>query len=74
MRKENIPKVAPLIRDHIVWQAFLALIEFEKKKCVDKLEGKLSQEDLVRLNAEYSLLNRLSRARDVWLNVEIEDK
>lgn len=74
MRKENVPKVAPLIKDSVVWQAFLALIEFEKTKVMKRLEGAVSQEDLIRLNAEYMLLARLSRARDVWLNVEIEDR
>lgn len=62
-------KVAPLVNPN-AWQAFLALIEYEEQNCIKKLVGEKPAESLIRINAEYNLLQKLKKVRDTYLSHE----
>lgn len=63
-------EIAPLVRDKMVWDAFVAALNFERDKIVNKLRSEMTTEALIRLNAEYALIERLKGARDTWLRWE----
>lgn len=62
--------ITPLIKDKIAWDAFMALLEHEESKCADKLSGKQNSEELIRINAEFMLIQKLKKARDNWISME----
>ena len=53
-----------IIREHQVWNAFLAILEEEEKKIYAQLTAMKEADQLVRLNAELVLLNRLKSTRN----------
>ena len=62
--------IAPLISNMTAWNAFLALIDHEKEKITHKLKITVPTEELIRLNAEYTLLEKLTRTRETLINIE----
>lgn len=66
----NPNKVAALIKDSNAWDAFIALLDHHQYKIVKGLEGKVDTEELIRINAEYRLIERLRKAREDWLRIE----
>lgn len=70
MNKKFINELSPLIKDSQSWTAFLCLMDHQINKTINKLEGKPSTEDLIRINAEYNLLQLLKKQRDIIINAE----
>ena len=70
MTVKDLNKVAGLIKDIRAWEAFLHVLDMEEAKLVGKLISDLSTEELLRLNAEYKLIQRLRKTRDTWLSME----
>lgn len=70
MTVKDLNKVAGLIKDIRAWEAFLHVLDMEEAKLVGKLISDLTAEELIRLNAEYKLIQRLRKTRDTWLSME----
>ena len=66
----NPNKLAALIKDFNAWEAFVALIDHHQAKILKKLEAINSSDELIRINAEYRLLEELRKARERWLDIE----
>jgi hypothetical protein len=66
----NPNKVAALIKDINAWNAFIALLDHHQYKCIRKLDSIADTEELIRINAEYRLIERLRKAREDWLAIE----
>ncbi len=66
----NPNKIAPLIKDYAAWEAFIALLDHEQAKCIKKLQTVQDPNELIRINAEYRLIEQLRKARDNWLDIE----
>lgn len=72
MNKQFIASILPIIRDKQVWDAFVSILDYEEQKIVDKLKGPKPQEDLIRINAEYTLIQNMKKLRDNCINAELE--
>ena len=68
--KQEVGKVAPLYRDAIPYNAFLALLSHEEARLYKKMLGTPSAEDLIRTSAQLTLLDNLKRTRERYLDIE----
>jgi len=73
MDKMYFNAVAPLVKNMEAWKAFLVLLEHQKSLVLKQLIGKPNAEEALRLSAEYSMLERLSRQQDIIINAEKMD-
>lgn len=72
MDKRFLTEIIPIIRDKRTWDAFLAVLVYEENKVITKLKGPQVAEELIRINAQYTLLQNLKKLRDNALNAERE--
>jgi hypothetical protein len=68
--KKYLNAVNPITKNYDAWQAFLTVINWEIKLLAAKLQFPLQSDELVRINAQISLLHRLTQLRDTILQVE----
>lgn len=65
MDKKYLNDISPIIKDKPVWEAFIILIEYEQKKIIDKLNSEyIPAEALIRINAQFYILEKLKKIRD----------
>lgn len=72
MDKQYLNSIAPIIKDKIVWDAFLAILAFEEGKVIAKLRGPQEVNELIRINSQYSFIQHLKNTRANCLNSERE--
>lgn len=72
MDRKFLQAISPLIKDKLSWDAFMAVLEYEEKKTIDKLVGPKEFEELVRINATYTFIQHLKRLRENCLDAEHE--
>jgi hypothetical protein len=72
MDRKFLQDISPLIKDKLSWDAFVALLEYEEKKTIDRLVGPKEFEELVRINATYTFIQHLKKLREIALDAEHE--
>lgn len=61
---DYLNKISPIIREKIIWDAFVVLMEHEESELVTLLYSNKSSDELIRINAKLTLLEKLKRYRD----------
>ncbi len=74
MDRKYLSSIAIIIKDKFTWDAFLAILAYEEGKIVAKLKGPKQAEELIRINAEYNLIQHMKNLRDNATNAEQEFK
>jgi len=72
MDKKYLNSIAIIIKDKFAWDAFLAILAYEEGKIIAKLKGPKEPNDLIRINAEYSLIQHMKNLREICINAEQE--
>jgi hypothetical protein len=62
--KEYLNKISPILRDKIIWDAFTVLLEYEQACLINLLYSNQNTEELIRINAKLTLLEKLKKYRD----------
>lgn len=72
MDRQYLNNVAYIVKQKENWDSFLEILEYEKRKLVDKLKGRQSADDLLILNGQIIMLENLTKVRDRALDAEKE--
>lgn len=69
-REKDLYKVSPLINSPAAWEAFIALLDYKQAKILSQLTNRAEHDTLVRLAAEFQLIQNLRDSKR-WI-AEIE--
>lgn len=70
MTPQELNKIAPIIKDARGWEAFNVLMDNYQAEILNRLRGILDSNDLIRLNAQFILIEKMRKARETWLSFE----
>jgi hypothetical protein len=70
MDKRFCNDAAPLVKNMAAWNALMMIINHLKEKTANKLAGKPTTEELLRLSGEYNMLLLLEKQQDNILFAE----
>lgn len=72
MNRNYLNSIAALVKEKPAWDAFLAVLAFEEERITIKLKGPKEPNDLIRINAEYTLIQHMKNIKDNAANAERE--